>query len=105
MIRRRVVVTGMGIVSPVGSTLESAWSNILAGKSSIRPVTRYHICAHSTRFAGPMAGDFVAQDYMGFEDLRKIDPFIRYGVAAAKQALRDAGLEASPAQSELTHPC
>lgn len=83
----------MGIVSPVGSTLESAWSNILAGKSGIRPVTRYDISAYSTRFAGLVADDFVAQDYMGVKELRKTDPFIHYGVAAAKQALRDAGLE------------
>ena len=93
MSRRRVVVTGMGIVSPVGSTLESAWSNILAGKSGIRPITRYDISAYSTRFAGLVADDFVAQDYMGVKELRKTDPFIHYGVAAAKQALRDAGLE------------
>jgi len=93
MSRRRVVVTGMGIVSPVGSTLDAAWASILAGKSGIRPITTYDISAYSTRFAGTVSDDFVATDYMGPKELRKTDPFIHYGVAAAKQAVRDAGLD------------
>jgi 3-oxoacyl-[acyl-carrier-protein] synthase II len=93
MSRRRVVVTGMGIVSPVGSTLESAWAAILAGQSGIRPIKGYDTSAFTTRFAGQVADDFVATDWMGPKELRKTDPFIHYGVAASKMAVRDAGLE------------
>jgi 3-oxoacyl-[acyl-carrier-protein] synthase II len=92
MTRRRVVVTGMGIVSPVGSDLNTAWSNILAGKSGIGPIDTYDVSAYSTRFAGLVTG-FRVEDWMGPKEVRKTDPFIHYGVAAAKQAVRDAGLE------------
>lgn len=93
MSRRRVVVTGMGIVSPVGSSLKLAWDNILAGKSGIRPITAYDVSAYSTQFAGLVSDDFVAEQWMGPKELRKTDPFIHYGVAAAKQAMADANLE------------
>ncbi len=92
MTRRRVVVTGLGIVSPVGSSIESAWSNILAGKSGIVPIEKYDISAYPTHFAGLVAG-FNAEEWMGPKDIRKTDPFIHYGVAASKQALRDSGWE------------
>jgi 3-oxoacyl-[acyl-carrier-protein] synthase II len=100
MSRRRVVVTGMGIVSPVGSTLEAAWSAILAGQSGIRPITAYDTSAFTTRFAGLVSDDFKAGDWMGPKELRKTDPFIHYGVAASKQAVKDAGLEITEANRE-----
>ena len=101
---RRIVVTGMGIVSPVGSTVDSAWANILAGKSGIVPITAYDVSAFTTRFAGLVA-DFKVEDYMGPKEIRKTDPFIHYGVAAAKQALKDSGLEVTDANRERIGVC
>jgi len=100
MSRRRVVVTGMGIVSPVGSSLDLAWSNILAGLSGIRNITSYDMSVYTTRFAGLVSDDFKAEDWMGPKELRKTDPFIHYGVAASKQAVRDSGLEITDANRE-----
>lgn len=100
MSRRRVVVTGMGLVSPVGSTVDAAWSAILAGRSGIRPITTYDISAFTTRFAGTVSDDYVALDWMTAKDLRKTDPFIHYGVAASKQAMRDSGLEITDSNRE-----
>jgi 3-oxoacyl-[acyl-carrier-protein] synthase II len=100
MTQRRVVVTGMGIVSPVGSSLDLAWRNILAGVSGIVPVTTYDISSYPTRIAGLVSPDFIAADYMGPKEIKKTDPFIHYGVAAAKQAVRDAGLEITDANRE-----
>ena len=99
MTRRRVVITGMGIVSPVGSDLVTAWSNILAGKSGIAPITEYDVSAYTTRFAGLVSG-FKAEEWMGPKEIRKTDRFIHYGVAAAKQAVRDAGLEITDANRD-----
>ncbi|MDB5987109.1 MAG: fabF [Nevskia sp.] len=94
----------MGIVSPVGSDVVTAWSNILAGKSGIVPITSYDVSAYSTRFAGLVAG-FRAEDWMGLKEVRKSDPFIHYGVAAAKQAVRDSGLEITDANRERIGVC
>lgn len=104
MSHRRVVVTGMGIVSPVGSSLDSAWSNVLAGKSGIAPITQYDTSAYPTRFAGLVNG-FRAEDYLGPKEIRKTDPVIHYGVAAAKQAVQDAGLEITDANRERIGVC
>ena len=92
MSRRRVVVTGLGIVSPVGNDVDTAWSNILAGKSGIGPITYYDVSAYTTRFGG-MIRDFDAKQWLSVKDVKRTDPFIHYGVAAAKQAIRDAGIE------------
>lgn len=100
MDRRRVVVTGLGIVSPVGSSLELAWSNILAGKSGIGPITRYDVSLYSTRFAGLVSADFKPEEGLGPKELRKTDHFIHYGVAASKQAVKDSGLEITDANRE-----
>ncbi|MGH8506223.1 MAG: beta-ketoacyl-ACP synthase II, partial [Stenotrophobium sp.] len=104
MSRRRVVVTGMGIVSPVGSTLQSAWNNILAGKSGIGPITRYDVSAYSTRFAG-LVSDFRPEEWMGVKEIKRTDSFIQYGVAAAKQAVADAGLAVTDANRERIGIC
>jgi 3-oxoacyl-[acyl-carrier-protein] synthase II len=100
MTRRRVVVTGLGIVSPVGSNVPLAWDNILKGKSGIRPIDTYDVSTFSTRFAGLVSADFKAEDWMGPKEIRKTDPFIHYGVAAAKQALKDSGIEVTDANRE-----
>jgi len=98
--RRRVVITGLGIVSPVGSSLDLAWSNILAGKSGIGPITKYDVSQYTTRFAGLVSEDFKPESAMGPKELRKTDPFIHYGVAACKQALADSGIEITDANRE-----
>jgi 3-oxoacyl-[acyl-carrier-protein] synthase II len=100
MTQRRVVITGLGIVSPVGSSLDLAWSNILAGRSGIVPITRYDVSTYPTKFAGIVSPDFKPEDALGPKELRKTDSFIHYGVAAAKQAVRDAGLEVTDANRE-----
>ncbi len=98
MSKRRVVVTGMGIVSPVGSTIESAWSNVLAGHSGIGPITRFDVSAFPVRFHGAVSG-FDAEKYLSAKDLRKMDPFMHYGFAAAADALKDSGLEVTQENS------
>ncbi len=100
MTQRRVVVTGLGIVSPVGSSVDLAWSNILAGRSGIVPITHYDVSTYPTKFAGLVSADFKPEEAMGPKELRKTDPFIHYGVAAAKQAIRDAGIEVTDANRE-----
>ncbi|HEV7778641.1 MAG TPA: beta-ketoacyl synthase N-terminal-like domain-containing protein, partial [Luteibacter sp.] len=82
MSKRRVVITGLGIVSPVGSTVVSAWQNILAGKSGIGPITRFDVSAFPVRFGGGVA-DFEAEKYLSPKELRKMDPFMHYGYGAA----------------------
>jgi 3-oxoacyl-[acyl-carrier-protein] synthase II len=100
MTRRRVVVTGLGIVSPVGASVAVAWDNILKGKSGIRPITAYDTTNFTTKFAGLVSDDFKAEDWMGPKEIRKTDPFIHYGVAAAKQALKDSGIEVTDANRD-----
>lgn len=97
--RRRVVVTGMGIVSPVGNDLDTAWKSILEGRSGIGPITHYDASAYTTRFAG-LVKDFDASAWLGPKEVRKTDPFIHYGIAAAKQAMSDAGLEVTDANRD-----
>ncbi len=92
MTGRRVVVTGVGIVAPVGLETKSAWANILAGKSGIQPITHFDIGPFSTRFGGPIYG-FDPELYVSKKDVRKMDKFIHYGIGAGTQAIEDAGLE------------
>jgi len=92
MSNRRVVVTGLGMVSPVGVTVEKSWENILAGKSGIQPITHFDIEKFTTRFGGPIY-DFDHEPYFTKKDLKKMDPFQWYGIAAGMQALDDSGLE------------
>lgn len=95
MSRRRVVITGLGIVSPLGSTIADAWRKVLAGESGIAPIMRFDVSAFPVRFGGGVSG-FNAEDYLSAKDLRKMDPFMHYGYAAAVQALRDSGMEVTP---------
>ena len=89
---RRVVITGVGIVAPVGVDTNSAWGNILAGKSGIQPITHFDVGPFSTRFGGPIYG-FDVEQYVSKKESRKMDKFIHYGIAAGTQAIEDAGLE------------
>ncbi len=91
MTKRRVVVTGLGIVSPVGNDVATAWANITAGKSGIGPVTHFDASSFPTRIAGEVR-DFDPAQYVAAKDVKKMDPFIHYGIAASVQALADAGL-------------
>ena len=91
MTKRRVVVTGLGIVSPVGNDVATAWANIIAGKSGIGPITHFDASTFPTRIAGEVR-NFDPAQYVAAKDVKKMDPFIHYGVAASVQALADAGL-------------
>jgi 3-oxoacyl-[acyl-carrier-protein] synthase II len=97
--KRRVVITGLGIVSPVGSTVANAWGNVLAGKSGIGPITRFDVSTFPVRFGGAVA-DFEAEKYLSAKELRKMDPFMHYGYAAAADAIKDSGIEVTPANAE-----
>jgi 3-oxoacyl-[acyl-carrier-protein] synthase II len=90
--RRRVVITGLGIVCPVGNTVAEAWSNILAGKPGITRITRFDASAFTSRIAGEVKG-FDPAAYVGPKEVRRFDTFIHYGVAAGLQAVRDSGLD------------
>ncbi|MCK5881535.1 MAG: beta-ketoacyl-ACP synthase II [Sinobacterium sp.] len=92
MSKRRVVVTGMGILSPVGNTIESAWENIIAGKSGISSIEGTDVSAFTTQFAG-LVKDFDASNYYSAKDAKKQDLFIQYGIAAGVEAMRDSGIE------------
>lgn len=90
--RRRIVVTGLGAVCPVGNTVPEAWRNIVAGVSGIGPIQAFDAAAFSTRISGSIR-DFDVEKYISAKEARKMDPFIHYGMAAAIQAMEDAGVE------------
>ena len=99
MSRRKVVITGLGIISPVGNTVEQAWQNILAGRSGINKITRFDASTFPVQIAGEVK-DFDITKYLPAKDARRMDTFIHYGMAAGIDAIRDAGLEAHPANAE-----
>ena len=99
MSQRRVVVTGMGIVSPVGNTLATAWDSITHGRSGIGPLTHFDASAYNTRIAGEVK-DFDPKQWMALKDVKKMDNFIHYGIAASLMAIDDAGLEITEANAE-----
>lgn len=99
MTKRRVVVTGLGIISPVGLDIRSSWENILAGKSGVGPIETFDASAFSTTFAAQIKG-FDVTDYLSAKDARRMDTFIHYGIAAGSQALEDAGLEVTEQNAE-----
>ncbi|AHM74597.2 beta-ketoacyl-ACP synthase II [Yersinia hibernica] len=98
MSKRRVVVTGLGMLSPVGNTVESTWKAVLAGQSGISLIDHFDTSAYATRFAG-LVKDFNCEDYISRKDARKMDAFIQYGVAAGMQAMQDSGLEVTEANA------
>ena len=99
MTRRRVVVTGLGCISPVGNTVEQAWSRLLAGQSGIDRITKFDASTFSCQIAGEVRG-FDVEAYMSAKEARTMDTFIHYGIAAASQAVADAGLKTGEALGE-----
>ncbi|MBL8498708.1 beta-ketoacyl-[acyl-carrier-protein] synthase II [Nitrosomonas sp. JL21] len=92
MSKRRVVITGLGIVSPVGNSVSSAWENIVSGKSGITRITRFDASNFSSQIAGEVK-DFDIHDYLSVKEARRMDVFIHYGMAASIQAIKDAGID------------
>ena len=99
MTRRRVVITGLGLISPVGNSVAEGWANLLAGRSGIAGITKFDATNFSCRFAGEVK-DFRIEDYIPAKEARHMDTFIHYGLAASMQAVRDAGLPTNDALSE-----
>jgi 3-oxoacyl-[acyl-carrier-protein] synthase II len=97
--KRRVVVTGMGIVSPVGNDVAAAWASIVAGQSGIRPVTRFDTASFPVHFGGEIR-DLDLAPYITAKEARRMDAFMQYGVVAGMQAMRDSGLTVTEANSE-----
>ena len=94
MANRRVVVTGMGMLSPVGNTVEESWKNILAGKSGVETISSFDASAFATTFSASVK-NFDVTSIMSAKDARKMDSFIHYGIAAAIEAIEDSGIEAT----------
>ncbi|GHD70072.1 3-oxoacyl-[acyl-carrier-protein] synthase 2 [Luteimonas padinae] len=92
MSKRRVVITGLGILSPLGNDLASSWQGIVDGRSGIGPITNFDASAFATRIAGEVKG-FDPTQWIAAKDVKKMDPFVHYGVAASMMALQDAGLD------------
>jgi 3-oxoacyl-[acyl-carrier-protein] synthase II len=99
MSRRRVVVTGLGLISPVGISVAEGWANLVAGKGGIANVTKFDASALACRFAGEVKG-FRIDEYIPAKDARHMDTFIHYGLAASIQAVRDSGLKTGEALSD-----
>ena len=99
MSKRRVVITGMGVVSPLGNDLASSWNGIVGGRSGIGPITHFDASAFPTRIAGEIK-DFDPARWIAPKDIKKMDPFVHYGVAAALMAIEDGGLQIADADAE-----
>ncbi len=97
--QRRVVITGLGLVSPVGNTVGAAWENLLAGRSGIATITKFDHSGLGVHFAGEVKG-FNVEDYISAKEARHMDTFIHYGIAAGTQAFKDSGLTVTDANSE-----
>ncbi len=96
---RRVVVTGLGLISPVGNSVASAWDNLVAGRTGIATITKFDHSALSVHFAGEVKG-FNVEDYISAKEARHMDTFIHYGIAAGTQAIKDSGIEVTEQNSE-----
>jgi len=101
MTRRRVVVTGLGLVSPVGNSVAEGWANLVAGRSGIANITKFDASAMACRFAGEVKG-FNIEDYIPGKEARHMDTFIHYGMAASIQAVQDSGIPTGEALDEQT---
>ncbi|MBE0438943.1 MAG: beta-ketoacyl-ACP synthase II [Gammaproteobacteria bacterium] len=99
MSKRRVVVTGLGVITPVGLSVKQTWENILAGKSGVAPITVFDTSEFSVRF-GANINDFDITTIIPRKDAKKMDTFIHYGIAAAKEAIEDSGLEVTEQNAE-----
>jgi 3-oxoacyl-[acyl-carrier-protein] synthase II len=93
---RRVVVTGLGMITPLGNTVEETWSSVLSGKSGAAPITHFDVSGYTTQFAAAVK-NLVISDYLSEKEARKIDPFIQYGIIAGMQAMQDSGIEVTEA--------
>jgi 3-oxoacyl-[acyl-carrier-protein] synthase II len=102
--RRRVVITGLGIVSPVGTGVPEAWSNILAGKSGIGRITRFDASSLPSRIAGEVK-DFDVSKYLAPKEARRFDTFIHYGIAAGIESIKDSGLELERVNRDMVGAC
>ena len=101
MTRRRVVVTGLGLICPVGNNVEEGWASLVAGRSGIADVTKFDASALSVHFAGEVKG-FNIEDYIPGKEARHMDTFIHYGMAASMQAVRDSGIATNDALDEAS---
>jgi len=97
--KRRVVITGLGMVSPVGLNVKESWDNVLAGKSGIGPITHFDTTDFPVRFGGSVWG-FNVDNYLSTKEAKKMDPFIHYGIAAAVEAIKDSGIEVTEANAD-----
>jgi 3-oxoacyl-[acyl-carrier-protein] synthase II len=98
-LKRRVVITGMGLVTPLGTGLDNVWDQILQGKSGIAPITRFDVSRHETKIAGEVK-NFNPEDYVSHKEVKKMDLFIHYALAAAQVAVNDAKLDMTKEQSD-----
>ena len=99
MAKRRIVITGLGMLTPVGNSVEETWKNIVAGKSGIAPITAFDTTDFPVKISGSVK-DFDATQYIEKKDLKKMDIFIHYGIAAGIQAMEDAGLVVTDENAE-----
>ncbi len=99
--RRRVVITGIGLVSPLGMGIEDNWSKLIRGESGIGPITHFDTSGYATKIAGEVR-NFNGEDFISKKELRKMDPFLQYGIAAARLAMDDAQLEVDAQLSPRT---
>jgi len=104
MTRRRVVVTGLGIISPVGNTVAQAWEAVIAGRSGIGPISRFDTATFPTKIAGEVR-NFDPASYLPAKEVRRFDTFIHYGLAAGIDALRDSGLDLDKVEREQVGVC
>jgi 3-oxoacyl-[acyl-carrier-protein] synthase II len=97
--RRRVVITGLGIISPIGNDVATAWSNALEGRSGVTRITRFDASGFNAQIAGEVK-NFDVTNYMTTKEARRMDTFIHYGIAASIEAIKDSGLEITDANRE-----
>jgi 3-oxoacyl-[acyl-carrier-protein] synthase II len=98
-LKRRVVITGVGLVTPVGVGIDNVWKRLLNGESGIAPLTRFDVTQHDTKIAGEVK-DFKAEEYMSVKELKRMDLFIQYALAATKIAMNDSGLDMAKEDAE-----
>jgi 3-oxoacyl-[acyl-carrier-protein] synthase II len=97
--RRKVAITGLGIISPLGNDVEQSWQNLLAGKSGITKITRFDASPFASQIAGEVK-DFDVSKYLSAKEARRMDLFIHYGLVAAIEAIRDSGIEVTSENAE-----
>ncbi|MDA0673208.1 MAG: beta-ketoacyl synthase N-terminal-like domain-containing protein, partial [Cyanobacteria bacterium] len=97
--RKRVVITGLGAITPLGNDLESYWQGLITGQSGIGPITQFDASNHASRIAGEVK-DFDPSQYLDRKDIKRMDRFAQFAVAASKQALADAQLEITDLNAE-----